>query len=158
MKAARILILLPALVLLGACAQQIYYREGASVTQIQRDRDACELQAMREAPVLSRTRVLPGRWIPGRKVCDSSGNCTVTPGYQTFPEFETYDANTERRALLARTCLAERGIDRISLPLCDGAVKAAVPVGVTRVLPPLGERSCVIPRGAAGYQVVTPQS
>ncbi|WP_375172948.1 hypothetical protein [Pseudooceanicola sp.] len=155
MTHARPFIALASLLLLCACVQQIDYRAGMSTAEVNRIRDACTLQALNQAPVNTQTRVLPGRFIPERQICDANGNCTIRPAYQEFPRFETYDANTQRRALLTRTCLSSRGIDRVSLPYCEAAVKSQVEPGITRVLPPLTEGSCIIPRGSGAYQIVT---
>ncbi|WP_136635603.1 hypothetical protein [Pseudooceanicola onchidii] len=154
MRKDRLLITLGLLAVLTGCSQQISYREGATTAEIQREVDACALRAVRAAPVANQTVILPGEWIPPQKVCDGAGNCTVRPGYRSFPEFETVDVNADERRLLTRTCLAERGIDRVSLPLCDASVKNATVPGVTRVLPKLREQSCLIPRGSGAYQIV----
>ena len=136
------------------CTQQIYYRAGADVTALQRAQDACALRAQEEAPYRPQTRILPPRIIPAQKVCDAQGNCQVIPATQGFPEFETVDANKDRRALIARQCLAEQGIDRVSLPYCSSVQRATVTPGITRVLPVLSETSCLIPRGNGAYQIV----
>lgn len=156
MKNARLYISALSLIVLGACAsQQIYYRQGATTAAIQRTQDQCLLQAQDRAPIDRKTRMIPGRFIPERQVCNAKGECVIRPAYQSFPEFETYDANADRRAILARTCMAERGLDRVSLPYCDASVKNAVPVAVTRTLPRLTETSCIIPRGNGAYQIVS---
>jgi hypothetical protein len=141
--------------LLGGCVHQIDYRAGASTAELARERDDCALRALEAAPVKLESRMIPGRFIPERRVCDAAGNCTVYPARQEFPQWEDFDINAEKRALLTRTCLANKGIDRVSLPYCDAAAKASVTPGVTRILPPLNEVSCVIPRGAGAYQIVT---
>ncbi|WP_148234691.1 hypothetical protein [Pseudooceanicola batsensis] len=147
---------LAAVVTLSGCAQDIYFREGATVSEVRRAEDACALSARQAAPFRPRTILVPGPIVPARKVCDGQGNCQTRPAYQAPPEFETMDANAERRVLIARTCMAERGFDRVSLPYCSGAVRNAAPAAVTRRLPRLTGQSCIIPRGQAGYQIVTP--
>lgn len=156
MNAARLIITALSLTALVGCSQQILYREGATTAQIDRARTDCTLEAQREAPVRTQTQILPGRWIPPRQTCDATGACVTTPGYQSFPEFVTVDANAGTRDLLVRQCLARRGIDPVTLPLCDAAAKSRATPGITRVLPPLTEASCVIPRGSGAYQIVTP--
>lgn len=155
MMLARPLFALLSLTVLCACVQEIYYREGMTTAEIRRASDACALEALDQAPVRTETRVLPGRFIPARTVCDGQGNCTTRPAHQEFPRFESFDANEDRRALLTRTCLASRGIDRVSLPYCDGRTRDAVEPGVTRILPRLTDRACLIPRGSGAYQIVT---
>ena len=155
MKFVRLVIALASLCALAACSQQIYYREGATTADVKRAQNSCALQALEQAPVKTRTRIIPGRFVPERKVCDADGNCTIYPAYEEFPEYETYDANADERALLTRSCLAARGFDRVSLPYCDAAQRSGVVPGVTRTLPRLTEQSCIIPRGSGAYQIVT---
>lgn len=155
MTIARPLTFLLTLCLLSGCVKEIYYREGATTAEVDRARDACAVEAYRSAPVLHRTRIIPGPLIPPRKVCDASGACVIYPATQGLPEIERYDANVEKRAVLTRSCLAERGYARVSLPYCDASAKSSVPVGVTRTLPRLTEQSCIISRGPNAYQIVT---
>ncbi|WP_407493370.1 hypothetical protein [Pseudooceanicola sp. MF1-13] len=147
---------LAAALALAGCAQQIYYKPGVTTAQVQRAQDACALQAQTAAPYRPETRIRPAPLIPEKQVCDAQGNCQIVPAQQGFPEFETVDANAERRVLLARTCMAEAGFDRVTLPTCDSAQRQSVAVGVTRTLPRISEASCIIPRGGDAYQIVTP--
>jgi len=156
MKAIHILSTCTILGLTAGCAQQIYYKPGATTAQVQRAQDACALEAERTAPYKPVTRIVPAPLIPARKVCDAQGNCQVIPAQQGLPEFETIDGNAERRVLLARTCMAEQGFDRVSLPYCDSAQRQSVATGVTRTLPQIGEQSCIISRGSGAYQIVNP--
>lgn len=143
-----------ALTILAGCAQTIYYREGADPARIAQAQDQCALQADTQAPYRPETRIVPGPIIPAQRICDPSGACTVIPAHQGFPDFETVDANADRRALLARDCMAKSGFTRVSLPNCSAERKSSVTPGITRSQPKLTEQSCVIPRGAAGYQIV----
>lgn len=156
MKAVHFLLASAILGITAGCTQQIYYKAGASTAQVQRAQDACALQAEQAAPYRAVTRILPPRIIPARQVCDAQGNCQVIPARQGLPEFETIDGNAERRVLLARTCMAEQGFDRVSLPYCDSAQRQSVAAGVTRTLPRIGEQSCIISRGSGAYQIVNP--
>ena len=155
MRLARFLPVLLALGAVVACSQEITYREGAPVADVQRATDACALMAIRQAPVRNQTTVYPGEYYPPTRSCDANGACVTTPGYYEPPEVVTVDVNKDERTLITRTCLAEKGYSRVRLPLCDASVKAAVSPAVTQRQPKLTPKSCIIPRGAAGYQIVT---
>jgi|LUMW01.1.fsa_nt_gb hypothetical protein len=142
------------LAVLAGCSQSIWYREGADPAKIAQAQDQCALQADTQAPYRPETRIVPGPIIPAQRICDPSGACTVIPAHQGFPDFETVDANADRRALLARDCMAKSGFTRVSLPNCSAERKSSVTPGITRSQPKLTEQSCVIPRGPAGYQIV----
>lgn len=142
--------------LTAGCAREIDYREGATMAEVNRARDTCALAAETQAPYRPATRMEPGDWIPERKVCDAAGNCTIRPGRMGLPQIVRYDGNATRRVLLARTCLADKGFDRVSLPYCQSNVRNATPQAVTRVLPPLTPQSCIIGRGGSAYQIVSP--
>lgn len=156
MLGSRLLITCLAFGVLSGCTQQIYYRQGASIPEIQNARDSCALLSQDAAPYRPVTRIVPGRIIPERKVCDAGGSCRIIPAQQSFPEFETIDGNAEKRVLIARNCMAQQGFQQVSLPRCDTAVRQSVPVGVTRTLPRISETSCIISRGSGAYQIVTP--
>lgn len=141
--------------LLAGCTQEIYYRQGATLAEVQRAEDACALQSEAAAPYKPQSRIIPESFVSERKVCDAQGNCEIVPVVRSFPKFETVDLNAERRVLLARTCMAQKGYDRVSLPYCDAAQRQGA-TGVTRTLPALSVNSCIIPRGSNAYQIVTP--
>ena len=155
MSLKRFFIWVCALFLLSGCVQQIYYRDGATVQDIARDRDFCALQALEAAPRKIEHIIVPTPLSPPRRVCDAGGNCRVDHPNPSFPQFETYDANADRRALLTRQCLADRGVHVVKLPICDATVKKSVPVAVTRHLPRLTDRSCIIQRGGGAFQIVS---
>ncbi|GGE24845.1 hypothetical protein GCM10011360_11570 [Primorskyibacter flagellatus] len=153
MNARALSLCLPCLLILG-CSQDITYREGASTQQVSRDRYACATEALRLAPVNKVTTVEPGMYVPPQQFCDAAGNCTTRPGYYERPEIITTDVNAPERRSLENQCVAAKGYDRVSLPLCSDAVKAQVTPAITRTQPPLTKGSCIIPRGGDNYQIV----
>jgi len=146
---------LAALALLFAgCSETLYYRAGASTEAARADEVSCGRLALAQAPVEKEREVIPGRYIPGPVVCDANNNCRQRPGRRLPPEIIVRDVNEELRRLIARQCMAERGYERVSLPYCSDAVKAQVTPAVTRKMPALPARACIIKRGVDGYQIV----
>lgn len=142
------------LLALAGCSQTIYYRAGASTDRARTDEIACGRLALSQAPVEKEREIIPGRFIPGEVICDANNTCRRTPGRRTPPEIIVRDVNEELRRLIARQCMADRGYDRVTLPNCSEAVKAQVRPAVTKVMPTISGKACVIGRGAQGYQIV----
>ncbi len=133
----------------------LYYKPGTPVSNVQRDELNCTVEAERKVPVRNVTRIIPGRFIPGRRICDAAGNCRVTPPYWTEPVVITEDANLELRDRVAAQCMADRGYARISLPPCPPEVERAVPPAITMVMPKnLSPKACVIRRAGGQFQIV----
>lgn len=145
-----------ATVLLTGCGPMgLYYKPGVSMNAIERDEVACTLKAEREVPVRNVSRVIPGEWVPGRKVCPRKGKCHVTPGYMTPSRVVTEDANLGLRNRVAALCMQDRGYSRINLPPCPREVAQSVPSAVTTEMPKrLSPRACVIRHGGGAFQVV----
>ncbi|KAA0920936.1 hypothetical protein [Aquicoccus porphyridii] len=145
-----------ALALLAGCGPMgLYYKPGISLAGIERDEIACTLKAEREVPVRNVSRVIPGQWIPGHKVCPKKGQCHVTPGYMTPSRVVTEDANLGLRNRVAALCMQDRGYSRISLPPCPREVAQSVPPAITTVMPKrLSPSACVIRHGRGAFQVV----
>lgn len=140
--------------LVAGCSETIYYQPGASTTETRADEIACGRIALAQAPVEKETEIIPGRYLPGPVVCDANNNCHRRPGRRLPPEIITRDVNEELRRLIARQCMAERGYDRVTLPYCSEAVKAQVTPAITRRMPQLSGRACIIKRGPDAYQLV----
>jgi len=87
-------------------------------------------------------------------VCDANNNCRRQPGRRLPPQIITRDVNEELRRLIARQCMAERSYERLTLPYCSEEVKAQVTPAITRRMPQLSGRACIIRRGADRYQIV----
>ncbi|MFK7835645.1 MAG: hypothetical protein AB8B60_05445 [Sulfitobacter sp.] len=148
--------IIPVLFLLAACAPlETYYKPGASVTALNRDTTACQVQALRDVPPSTLTRRKPPVFVPGNRVCDAQGKCTGTPGYYVPGGIETYDPNDGLRVRVERQCMADKGYAPVSIPVCPDSVASAAPAGVTTRLPALTENSCVIRNSNGSFQIVT---
>lgn len=141
-------------VLSGCVPLSIYYREGVSVTRAERDTLACEVKALKDAPVANQIRVTPPRWVPGRRSCNSAGQCTVYPGYYLPGRTYTVDANAGLRKRVEVQCMATKGYAPVDIPACPDRIVRAAPPGVTATLPALTPQSCVIKNTNGTYQIV----
>ena len=142
--------------LLSACLPlQTYYQTGVSLERLQADELACEVQALKDAPVSYQLRVAPPRYIPARQICDSQGTCVTRAGYWIAGETYTVDVNASLRRRVEQACMAGRGYAPQSIPACPAHVARAVPTRATSVLPPLEEGSCVIRNQDGTFQIVT---
>lgn len=149
--------LLCAALLFSACAPMaLYYRPGVPVARMQADTTRCEVRALREAPVATRIRQYPPRYIPARRICNSAGECWTRPGYWVEGPIYTEDANAGLRARVMRLCMAEKGYDPVTLPPCPAEIRRATPPAATRVLPRLTAQACVIRNNDGTWQIVTP--
>ena len=142
------------LTLAGCFPTTMYYRAGATVDGVRGDEVACGRLALAQAPVEKEREIIPGEWIPGAVRCDEKNRCRRDPPFRTPPRVIVYDVNEDLRSLIARQCMAEKGYDRISLPACSDGVAAQVTPAVTRTLPRLNDKACVIRRGGGNFQVV----
>lgn len=151
-------ILLLSALLLGACAPlTIYHRAGVSVTRMERDTNACAVQALAQVPVNTQIRQTPPRYIPGRRICDGDGNCSISEGFYVPGHIYTVDVNKPLRRQTERQCMANRGYAPVSIPPCPAGVAQAVEPGRTTTLPPLRDGSCVIRNQDGSWQIVTVQ-
>jgi len=140
---------------LAACAPlNTYYKAGVPVATVKRDTTACEVSALRQVPVNTQVRREPPRFVPGRRVCDSGGNCRTYPGYYVPGEVYTYDANAGLRTRVERQCMADQGYMPVSIPACPDSVAKAAPPAATNVLPRLDENACVIRNRNGTFQIV----
>ena len=155
MKPIRSVAGLALLLALGACGSySLYYRDGAEVSRAKADELACETAAYQQAPVRIERDIDYGDVIALPPVCSPDGSCRPG-GYRRLPpRVYTYDANAGLRATVERQCMAERGYERVSLPVCSEQVASQVQPGITRVLPARASGTCVIRRGGDQYQIV----
>lgn len=154
-KDMRILSGLAAVMLLTACQPlSIYYREGASVAKAEDDRLNCQVSALKDAPVATQIRREPGVYVPGRRICNAAGACTVTPGYWTPGRTYTVDANAPLRSQLMNRCMAQKGYEPVSIPACPQSVADAAPNTKTTRMPALTGSSCAIRNPDGSYLIV----
>lgn len=147
--------IIPALLLLAACGpMSIYYRPGVAVSRMQADTTNCQVAALRDAPVATQIRQRPPIYIPGRNICNSAGNCYLTPGYWADGGIYTVDTNQDLRNRVLDLCMAKKGYQPVTLPACPASVKNAVPAVATVKLPTLTSKSCVIRYNDDNWQIV----
>ena len=138
-----------------ACAPlSIYHKPGVSVSRMQSDQLACEVRALKDAPVANRVRQEPPRFIPARRICDGAGHCTVRHGYWLPGRVYTVDVNADLRKRVETSCMAARGYSPVSIPPCPQSVADAAPVAATRTLPTLAPNSCAIRNDDGSFQIV----
>lgn len=145
-----------ALALVVGCAPMgVYYKPGAQVATSQRAELACKVDAEQKVPVRNVTRVIPGPFIPPRKVCDAAGNCTIIPGRELPPRIVSEDANEGLRRDVVTQCMADKGYRFVRIPECSPGISQSVSPRQTKVYPRLQENSCVV-RARGVWQIVTP--
>lgn len=143
--------------LLAACAPlTVYYKQGASVSAMERTLNECKITALRKVPPRILTRYIPPTTAPYTR-CDANGTChtfqrVITPG-----RYERYDANESLRYKTEQLCMAGAGFEKVSVKECEPAqVEAAGPLSATRTFPPLTQASCAIRLKSGRWKIVTP--
>ena len=140
---------------LGACSPlSTYYKEGASVARLERDETACDVRALKDAPVANQTRVEPPRYVPRRTRCNASGQCTTYGGYFQNGATYTVDTNKRLRLRVKHLCMQDQGYRSVEIPACSPAIAKAAPPGATQILPNLTGNSCAIKRQDGSVLIV----
>lgn len=153
--AKRILaVVFAAALLVGCMPLDTYYKAGASVSRMERDRTTCEVRALRDAPVATQIRRAAPIFVPPERYCDSNGNCTVYGGYWEPGPIYTVDVNADLRERVQAQCMMDRGYVEVSLPPCSQQVAKATPPARTTVFPKLTETACVIRNSDKSWQIV----
>lgn len=145
---------LAVLPMVGCMPLDTYYKAGASVSRMERDRTTCEVRALRDAPVASQLRRGAPIFIPPERYCDSNGNCTVYGGYWEPGPLYTVDVNADLRQRVEMQCMMDRGYLEVSLPPCPAQLAKATPPARTTVFPNLTETACVIRNSDKSWQIV----
>ncbi|MBY6200262.1 hypothetical protein KUV65_02725 [Maritalea mobilis] len=136
----RRIMLLGALVLAGCTTSTVYYAEGVSVGERERDYALCEAEALQRHPVRTEIRREPPTVVPPQRRCDAEGNCTFVAGYVIPGDVYTVDVNADFRRNAVRGCMGGRGYDRMSLPYCEeGTAVIRSPV-----MAPLTSGTCIL--------------
>ncbi|MEL6884001.1 MAG: hypothetical protein AAFP87_05790 [Pseudomonadota bacterium] len=142
---------------LAACLPlRTFYAEGVSVKTLDRDNTACDVAALKAAPVANVVRQGPPRYVRNR-VCDGRGNCYYSGGFWVPGEVYSVDANADLRARVKAQCMSDRGYAFVEIPACPPAVANAAPPGETLILPKLNENTCAIRNRNGKIQIVRTQ-
>lgn len=140
--------------LIGCFPVSTYYAEGVSVAKRDRDELACDVAALRDAPVANQTRQTAPIFVPQRS-CDRHGRCYGGGGYWVPGNVYTVDVNASLRSRVKAQCMADRGYRPVDIPICPVGIANAAPPGKTTVLPRLGPQSCAIRNEDGSLLIVT---
>ncbi len=152
---SRLILAALGLTLLAGCLPTtLYYRAGQDVNDARRDEIACKRIALDQAPVEIEQEIIPGDITRDPPICDAAGNCRPGRAHRSPPRIIRTDVNKELRGLIERQCMADRGYQRVTLPACSDSVVKSVTPAVTRVMPPITGKACIIRRGSENYQIV----
>jgi hypothetical protein len=148
-----VLAALTLLLTLGACAPlSLYYKPGVPVMRLQDDQLACEVAALKQAPVAIQRLRTPPRYIPPQRYCDARGRCWTEGGYWEDGLLYTTDVNADLRERLEVQCMAKRGYRKVDIPQCSPGVQVS---GTTSVLPELTAQSCAVVNPDGSFAIVT---
>lgn len=141
--------------ILSACAPlKIYHKPGVTVSRMQDDMLACEVRALKDAPVATQVRRAPPEYIPSYRYCRSDGSCYRRGGYFLPGEVYTVDVNASLRNRLETQCMAKQGYQRTEIPNCKGTNSQSATPSPSDVLPVLTPNSCVIRNRSGGWQII----
>lgn len=138
----------------GCAPLSIYYKPGASVTRLDRDTTACQVDALKDAPVANQIRREPPVLIPGRVVCNSAGHCYDTGPYWIQGRVYTVDVNADLREKLTDQCMGDKGYAPVRIPQCPLGVADKAPPKATTRLPDLTPKSCAVLYKSGAYQIL----
>ncbi|MFV1600163.1 hypothetical protein VXL34_07700 [Phaeobacter sp. JH20_13] len=139
---------------LAACGPvPVYYHAGADVARRDADLLACEVSALRDAPVATQIRQHPPIFRPGGEVC-RNGRCYHRAGYWEDGGIYTVDVNADLRQRVERSCMAAKGYENIAVKRCPQSVADAVGARRAATLPQLSQTSCAIERRGQSPQIV----
>ncbi|WP_298835960.1 hypothetical protein [uncultured Roseobacter sp.] len=141
--------------LLVACAPvTMYYDAGAEVSRLETDLLNCQVSAAQNVPVSNQVRRDPPQYYPARRVCRRDGSCYTTGGFFDPGNVYTVDVNAGLRARVTNQCMEERGYRQVSIPRCSGDISRNAIPAVTRVLPELTPKSCIISNKDKTWQIL----
>ncbi|MBT8154392.1 hypothetical protein KMP13_10875 [Epibacterium ulvae] len=117
LKPASFLCLLT-LVTVGCGPVAVYHKDRTSFATLEQDLLACEVQALRDAPVANEIRQDPPVFHPGRRICRKDGSCYHTGGFWREGRIYTVDTNEGLRGRLAQSCMIRNDYTQIEAQRC----------------------------------------
>lgn len=151
--AMRFVVAIASLLWLSGCQPvRTFYAEGAHVDVLARDNTACDVIALRDAPVANEVRQGAPYYVP-RRYCHKGGRC-YNDGFWVPGDVYTVDVNRDLRRRVKTHCMADLGYAPVEIPRCPYSIANAAPPGETTVLPRLTENSCVILNDDGSFQIV----
>ncbi|MBY6042732.1 hypothetical protein [Phaeobacter italicus] len=146
-----------AMLLAGCGPVPVYWKDGAEVSRRDADLLACEVEALKDAPVANQIRQRPPVFYPGREIC-RQGRCYRTAGYWEDGEIYTVDVNADLRKRVELSCMAAKGYQSVALKRCPQKLADQLATYQSRTLPPIGPASCAIPqRGQQPKIAIAPE-
>lgn len=149
-------LLIPMMTLSACGPLSLYYREGESVSRLQTETTACQVAALKDAPVANQVRQGPPTYWPGRTYCNGHGRCYRSVGWWQPGRIYTVDVNQSLRNTVEAQCMAAKGFQPVSLPPCKSSVKSRYTPARTTTLPPLNPSSCFVKFDDGSFQIITP--
>jgi hypothetical protein len=100
----------------------VVHKAGSTSAQRQQVLDECKIESFKSIPQAFVTTVTPGIAKPDRLVCRDEANradCFIVEGIDWPPTVTTRDANEDLRKRFVGRCVASKGYELISKPICD---------------------------------------
>lgn len=151
---SKLLVVFSLLLVLAGCAPSQftgYWRSGVTVAQQQNDLTNCQVRAANQVPVSTQVRTTPTYTTPENTSCYNIGysvNCTTTGGQVYGGDTYSYDVNADLRQRVVGQCMARRGYQAVTLPICGDEERALGIVSFRNSrLPPAREVRCVTDAG-----------
>lgn len=143
------------LLLSGCVTSELQYKTGVTPQQRNRDVAACERQATRQNPVSNKYDVIPRRWVPSVRHCNSKG-CYARGGYWTGGNVIATDQNKTSRSHAYGRCMANKGYHPIATKGCTGKAREAAMRSTQGRYPRLTTESCTVGMADGTLKVYTP--
>ena len=141
-------------VALAACVpttQLTYWQPGVPPVTRQSDYTDCRVEAANRVPASMQIGTTPAYTTPVSTTCSGIGNsvfCSSTGGNVIGGNVYSYDANANIRDSVIQQCLARRGYQRITFPICTAEQRSrGVTPSLSEMLPPASEVLCVTGNG-----------
>lgn len=103
----------------------VYYNADSDQARTSSDTLACQVKALKDAPVANEIRQRAPVYYPGTQHC-SQGKCWSRPGYWVDGGFYTVDLNQGLRKRVEQSCMAQKGYQQLELPRCTKEQAAAL--------------------------------
>lgn len=131
--------------------ETLYWQTGMTPAQQQRDQTNCRVNAANSVPVNTQIGTTPTYSTPVQTNCYNTGysvSCQSTGGQVYGGNAYSYDANSRLRANVVQQCMADRGYQLISFPVCTDEERSGgeVLVGNSR-LPSANRVRCLTENG-----------
>ncbi len=121
----------------------VYHKDRTSFATLEQDLLACEVQALRDAPVANEIRQAAPVFHPGRRVCRKDGSCYHTGGYWREGHIYTVDTNKGLRSRLVQSCMIQNNYAQIEAQRCPPGTVRPPKDAIGRLTPPASD-TCAI--------------